>query len=413
MKKTGGISIQAYNSSPSTGIGLQMCAFIGLLIGMFTVMAVKPLLDASFGAWSVSEAIAISLICLSAAYGVMYPQMYGRGKAINGRIRYTFPGIQNETGTSRLWLQVPAYETRPRGLRKHIPATYSLWWLIKSPFTFLIGIASLILEVLAAAYVCFIAKELWSACTDMIGDIKISNIFTVFGQAFKDAATDIGALVDTLASKEWLGLFVICAAVFSIGYAYAFINWHWHMQNRNKIKRAAYFASYLLSSLIIIRICDAYKTRSMPEINGFVEASTNGTLHGIGALEALWHGMTHPFEGIGSFICALIGYGVPLIIALPIFTHWFTKKKIRGISEAEWTGNAETGVSYSHILQTAENAKYAAAKIQADPSAFGQNLYMKDYILSITGAQYSSETYKSQAGKPYYSQGAGKDGPKK
>ena len=146
MKLITGIKTQSYAESIQHGADTRCTLAFGYLIGIALGEILGPLYGLIGGERCVTYYIGMILLPFIAAYGAIYVEFYGRGKAVNRKIRYVLPGMANAGGSSRYWLQIPAYKDEKDGEVK--PVTYSKEWMLTMPLRFLTGLLALLPELL-------------------------------------------------------------------------------------------------------------------------------------------------------------------------------------------------------------------------------------------------------------------------
>lgn len=145
MKLITGIKTQSYAESIQHGMDTRCTLAIGYLIGILLGELIGPLYIVLGGEKCFTYYIGMLLLPFVAAYGAIYADFYGRGKAVNRKIRYVLPGMASAGGSSRYWIQVPAFKDDDGEVK---PVTYSKEWMLTTPLRFLTGLLALLPELL-------------------------------------------------------------------------------------------------------------------------------------------------------------------------------------------------------------------------------------------------------------------------
>lgn len=209
--------IESYENSPAHGLRAVHALRAGLLLGALIAILTEPLMRTLLGAntaWQYAMFIVMPAIV---AYGMMYPDFYGRNKLVNRRMKITFFGFRNSITSTRLWLQVPSYRNS-RG--DDVPVTYSRKWLALAPVSFIVGITAMLPVIFIAAIVIILIKGLWSGITGMDGQ---GNVFSsIISHISTDFGSDLAWVAGGVFSLNALVILITSAVLFWIGYAFAY-----------------------------------------------------------------------------------------------------------------------------------------------------------------------------------------------
>jgi len=209
--------IESYETSPAHGLKAIHTLRAGLLLGAVIAIISEPLMRALLGAntsWQYAMFVVMPAIV---TYGMMYPDLYGRNKLVNRRMKITFFGFRNSITSTRLWLQVPSYRNSKGD---DVPVTYSRKWLALAPVSFIVGVVAMLPVLFAAAAGIILVKGVWSGITSMDGQVNVFS--SIISHISSDFGSDFEWVAGGVFSTNAFIMLITSAVLFWIGYAFAY-----------------------------------------------------------------------------------------------------------------------------------------------------------------------------------------------
>ena len=225
MKLITGIKTQSYAESIQHGADTRCTLAFGYIVGIVLGEVMGPIYRLIGGEVCAIYYIGMLLLPFIAAYGAIYIEFYGRGKAVNRKIRYVLPGMANAGGSPRYWLQIPAYKDEKDGEVK--PVTYSKEWMLTMPLRFLTGLVALLPELLilfsiGLAYEVGVNNPALSLrqpknIGDFFGGYIFNDFFPAIGKLFVEMWKGLPAYLESFVTITNLLMLVGLTIAFTLG----------------------------------------------------------------------------------------------------------------------------------------------------------------------------------------------------